>query len=139
MTEFTDGASISSPTFSACRFPNFARNIYALRASLCHNIIAVYMRLPYLFLPTPFGWSFAPRDGTARPISAYLCLTRPLRARSLSWASCPTAGVTDDDGFLLFVAVHVLCAKIFAAWFKRVLHFDSYRYAFNAETLKPLP
>ena len=40
---------------------------------------------------------------------------------------------------LLSVAFNVLTSEFLLAWFKRVLHLDSYRYAFNAETLKSLP
>ena len=101
--------------------------------------LSVFMRLPCLCQPTPLRWPVEARHRTARPSYADLRPTRLFRDRSLNVASCPPASVADDDGFLLFVAVHVLCAEIFAAWFKRVLPFDSYRYAFNAETLNPLP
>jgi len=39
----------------------------------------------------------------------------------------------------LLAVLTVLCIEILLAWLSRVLPFDSYRYAFNAETLKALP
>ena len=89
------------------------------------------------------GWWLAARNDRARFFSADLCPMRLLparfRAQFLDWASSSLAGAADDNRILFFVAFSVLYSDLFVSCFKRVLHFDSYRCAFNAETLKSLP
>ena len=102
-------------------------------------ILSVFMRLPFPLMPTPLSWPFTPSDDIACSIPGCLRLTRPLRARPLNWASFSRAGAADDDGVLSLMPFHILCAEDILAWFSRVLPFDSFRYAFNAETLTALP
>ena len=106
----------------------------------CHNIMAsVYMHLPCSLLPTPPCASASSRKRPVRLASAHSYAPDPLFARSLTWASCSRASVGRETPISLFAVVTVLHIEILLTSLNRVLPFDSYRYAFNAETLKALP
>jgi hypothetical protein len=106
--------------------------------SLCHNIItSVYMTLPCSrFLPTPLRASASSRKRPVRLTSAHSYVPDP---ESLTWISCSRGRVVHEAPISLLAVLTVLHVEILLAWLKCVLPFDSYRYAFNAETLKALP
>jgi len=118
---------------------NIANIASAVWVMLCHNITSVYMLLPCSSLLALRHGSLSTSNRPARPISAYLWPTHPLFARSLTWASCSRANVGREAPASLLAVLTVLQVEICLAWLNRVLPFDSYRYAFNAETLKALP
>jgi hypothetical protein len=118
---------------------NIANIASAVWVILCHNTTSVYMLLPYLSLPALRRGSSSTWNRPARPISAYLRLTHPLFARSLTWTSCSRASVGREAPVSLLGVLTVLHIETLLAWLNRALPFDSYRYAFNAETLKALP
>jgi hypothetical protein len=98
------------------------------------------MTLPCLpFLPTPLRASASSRKRPVRLTSAHSYAPDPLFARSLTRASCSRASVGRETPISLFAVLTVLHIEILLTWLNRVLPFDSYRYAFNAETLKALP
>ena len=97
------------------------------------------MHLPCLPLPTPPCASASSRKRPVRLTSAHSYAPYPLFARSLTWTSYSRAGVGRDAPVPLLAVLTVLRIEILLAWLSRVLPFDSYRYAFNAETLKALP
>ena len=119
--------------------PNVAKITGAVRVMLCDNTTQVYMLLPFSSLPTLRDGSSSTWNRPARPISVYFRLTHPLFARSLTWTSYSRTGVGRDAPVPLLAVLTVLCIEILLAWLSRVLPFDSYRYAFNAEALKALP
>jgi len=125
------------PAFAINR--NIANIASAVWVMLCHDITSVYMLLPCLSLAALRGGSSSTWNPPARASSAYLRLTHPLFAGSLTWTSCSRASVGREAPVSLLAVSTVLHVGILLAWLNRVLPFDSYRYAFNAETLKALP
>ena len=99
---------------------------------------SVYMHLPCSLLPTPPCAFASSHKRPVRLTSAHSYAPDPLFARSLTWASCSRASVGEVP-ISLFAVVTVLHTEILLTWLNRVLPFDSYRSAFNAETLKALP
>ncbi len=134
--------SLKSATASAV-FIGGHRFLYRPRR-FCHNnnnnnMTLVYMPLPCSFLPNPLRASTSSRKRPVRLTSAHSYAPDRLFARSLTWTSYSRAGVGRDAPVPLLAVLTVLRIEILLAWLSRVLPFDSYRYAFNAETLKALP
>ena len=90
-------------------------------------------------LATPTRASVSRRKRPVRLTSAHSYAPDSLFARSLTWTSYSRAGVVRDTPVALLAVLTVVRIEILLAWLNRVLPFDSYRYAFNAETLKALP
>src|SRR5258708_4661086 len=112
----------------------FITRLFYLPMRLCHNIMtSVYMLLPCSSMSAFCGRSSSAWNRSARPISAYLRLTHPFFARSLTWASSSRASVGREGPVSLLAILTVLHVEILLAWLNRVLPFDSYRYAFIAE------
>jgi len=132
--------ALASPVFIGGHRRSIIRLLHR-PSSLCHNIItAVYMTLPCsLFQPTPIRASASSRKRPVRLTSAHSYVPDRLFAGSLTWTPCSRAGVGREAPISLLVVLTVLYIEILLAWLNRVLPFDSYRYAFNAETLKALP
>jgi hypothetical protein len=132
-------SAFASAVFISGHRQSIIRRSYRPRR-FCHNIMAsVYMHLPCSLLPTPPCASASSRKRPVRLTSAHSYAPDPLFARSLTWTPCSRAGVGREASVSLLAVLTVLHVGILLAWLNRVLHFDSYRYAFNAETLKALP
>ena len=111
-----------------------------LHRRCCHNIMSsVYMHLPCSPLPTPPCASASSRKRPVRLTSAHSYAPDPLFARSLMWASCSRASLDREAPISLFAVLTFLRVENLLTWLNRMLPFDSYRYAFNAEALKALP
>jgi hypothetical protein len=132
-------SAFASAVFISGHRQSIIRRSYRPRR-FCHNIMAsVYMHLPCSLLPTPPCASASSRKRPVRLTSAHSYAPDPLFARLLTWTPCSRAGVGRTAPVSLLVVLTVLHVGILLAWLNRVLPFDSYRYAFNAETLKALP
>ena len=135
--------SLKSATASAVFIGGHRRSMIRLLyrpGRFCHNnMTSVYMPLPLSLLPTPPRASASSRKRPVRLTSAHSYAPDRLFARSLNWISWSRAGVDREAPLSLLAVLTVLHVEILMAWLNRVLPFDSYRYAFNAETLKALP
>src|SRR5437763_233046 len=135
--------SLISATVSAVFISGHRRSIIRLLyrpRKLCHyTITSVYIPLPCSFFATPPRASASSRKRPVRLTSAHSYAPDRLFARSLPWTSCSRASVGRVSSLSLLAVLTVLHVRILLAWLNRALPFDSYRYAFNAETLKALP
>src|SRR5207247_7361466 len=101
--------------------PNIAKVTSAVYTCWGHNSTSVYMLLPCSSLPALRGGPKSTWNRPARPIHAYLRLTHPLLAGSLTWTPCSRAGVGREAPISLLAVLTVLYIEILLAWLNRVL------------------